>query len=221
MARYGAFVNLQSGSAPLDSAGDLFNIMSRTNPLPFTPRFTIDEIVSPVATYGPEFVELGDVMRHPVRFSDPETFNVMTTHLRSENFSNLSGAMRERVLANTYNSMSRLNKSLPNLPSFASRALTIGRSAMGSIYTAGARIVASINPTVAAVVLGVLAVAAIGYGIYRLISGSSSQSSVPPVDKVEDAIASTLPGPGFLNYFSKSGPDVMVHTFFKNFPFHL
>jgi hypothetical protein len=231
LARFGSFVNQQAGSSVFRDAGDLFTQL-RGTPLPSipTPRFTIHEIRDlPSIPYGPH---LPDVAQHPLRVSprtegDIRLWNQMTAHLRSENFRSLSSQMQQRVINNTYNSMSstlsETSSGLSSLPSLGSRLMSSGRSAMGAIYSAGARVAATLsNPTVAAVLLGVLAVAAIGYGVYRLTKHLTSPlgSTTAPEPEV---LASQLtpevgPGPGFLRYYTKMAGPEMVDKFFRQFP---
>jgi len=140
---------------------------------------------------------------HPLRQLDPEHYNQLLRPLTG-NQVGLTQAYGPEIALNRMNiATTNLVKPLPPLPAspLSSRMSLFGRLA---------QVASKINPTALAVVLGVAAVAGVGYGLYKFFNPSKEVE----VGKIESADETNLgPSRGFLRTDLHRGSDILVKRF--------
>jgi hypothetical protein len=181
------------------------------------------------------------ITRHSVRENFPERWNSLTRSLRSAERAGrpVTEGLKRSVLSNLDNYAKAgqgIEARLANVRA-TSAVSRLGSTSVITRFASAGRALAT-SPLGLAV-LAVAAVAAIGYGIYRLVQHfrgteeiQSLDPDLPQVKKEEGTVEHTPnlddvpvpgeapevgPGRGFLRYYTREGDPTIIHDFFKNF----
>lgn len=190
---------------------------------------------------GVEPVDSNLITRHPVRENFPERWNSLTQSLRSAERAGrpVTEGLKRSVLNNLDNyakAGTRIEARLAQSRAAAAVSRLGSTSVVTRFATAGRALATS---PLGLAVLAVAAVAAIGYGIYRLVqyARGADQPTTPDPDlpkvNVEEGTVNPPPemddlpvpgeepevgpGRGFLRYYTREGDPIMITDFFKNF----
>ncbi len=190
---------------------------------------------------GVESVDSNLITSHSVREDFPERWNSLTQSLRSAERAGrpITEGLKRSVLNNLDN-YAKVGSRIEARLAQSRAAAAVSRLGNTSVITRFATVgrTLAMSPLGLAV-LAVAAVAAIGYGIYRLVqsaSGSDQPTSpdpdLPKVNVEEGTVNLPLemgdfpvpgeepevgPGRGFLRYYTREGDPIFITDFFKNF----
>lgn len=189
---------------------------------------------------GVESVESRLITNHSVRENFPERWNSLTRSLRSAE--RAGRPVTEGLKRSVLNNLDNYAKVGQNIEArlaqvrATSAVSRLGSSSVISRFATVGRALAASPLGIA--VLAVAAVAAVGYGIYRLVQHLRGKEEITSLDpdlpkqETEEGIKKELtpedipvpgeavsvgPSRGFLRYYTREGDPTFIRDFFKNF----